>query len=240
MTNPNADFYSKNVSRETFDRLKAYEALLVKWQASINLIGRSTASDIWLRHFAESIWLGQVVLPKIFEKINGQNPDSIFQKSIIDMGSGAGFPGMVLAVMGYKNICLIESDERKAAFLHTVKTSLGVSVAILNQRIENANNSLPHTPDVITARALSPLDQLCDYAECLSGQDTIYCFYKGARYAEEIDAANGHLVRKRKSHCVIPMFSDFSQNKASFPDTDSAMIVIGNDNKIDHLRGYTN
>ena len=94
------------VSRETLERLRIYEALLRKWQAKINLVGPATLDDAWRRHFLDSAQLFPL-LPA-----NAQ--------VVVDLGSGAGFPGLVLAVMGVPTVHLIESDLRKAAFLREV------------------------------------------------------------------------------------------------------------------------
>ena len=92
----------QNVSRETYQKFQIYYDTLVKWQKSINLISRSNSDDIYLRHFLDS-----AQLYKFTKKING---------NILDFGSGAGFPGLVLALMGNKNVILVESDQKKCAF----------------------------------------------------------------------------------------------------------------------------
>ena len=91
-------FY-QNVSRETYDKFRVFEATLIKWQRSINLISKSTIKDIWFRHLLDSAQLYPFI--------------SNIKGNIFDFGSGAGFPGLVLAIMGHKKICLVESDQKK-------------------------------------------------------------------------------------------------------------------------------
>ena len=98
------DFCSyQYVSRETYDKLKVFEKTLIKWQSSINLIGKSTIDHIWTRHFLDSAQLYPFI-----KDVKGD---------IIDFGSGAGFPGLVLAIMSNKNICLVDADKKKCSFL---------------------------------------------------------------------------------------------------------------------------
>ena len=99
-----ADFHSATgVSRETLDKLSLYVDLLIKWQGQINLVGQSSLGGVWGRHMLDSA--------QIFTYIINQN------KSLLDLGSGAGFPGLVLSIMGVSNIVLIESSQKKCAFL---------------------------------------------------------------------------------------------------------------------------
>ena len=124
-----ADFFV--VSRETVDRLAIYERLLRQWQKAVNLVAPSTLGEIWHRHFADSAQLAALVPPTA--------------KNLADLGSGAGFPGLVLAIMladraGFR-VRLIESGQRKAAFLAEVSRQVGVPVDILPTRIESDENS---------------------------------------------------------------------------------------------------
>lgn len=135
------------ISRETRTKLDLYDILLSKWQASINLVGRSTLPEAETRHFADSLQLLDYI-PK----------DA---KALYDLGTGAGFPGLVLAIARPDlKVHLIESDQRKCAFLQTVARETGVDVAIHTARVENL--TLP-SPDVVTARALADLRQLLDW-----------------------------------------------------------------------------
>lgn len=136
------------VSRETLDRLRAYADLLVKWQAKINLVGPDTIPNLWQRHFLDSAQVFPIL------------PQSIHR--LVDMGCGAGFPGLVLAVLGVPDVHLIESDARKCAFLREAARITGTQVTIHNARIEAL---APLEADVITARALAPLEKLLNWAE---------------------------------------------------------------------------
>ncbi len=165
------------VSRETTERLKQYQALLLKWQISINLISPSTVKTAWTRHFEDSLQL----LPLIPE-----GPSTLY-----DLGSGAGFPGLVLAAARPNlAVTLIESDGKKAAFLTTVSRETGVAVTIRNIRIEAAGADLP-APDFLTARALAPLVDLFKLAApwIAVNPGLVALFPKGEQYAEEIETA---------------------------------------------------
>ncbi len=158
-----------NVSRETFSQFEAYLALLEKWQRRINLVANSTMADVWQRHILDSAQL-----------IKFYPPDT---KKILDVGSGAGFPGLVLAIMGNVEVDLVESDQRKAVFLSTVIRSLGLPAKVHNQRIETLPNM---APDVITARALAPVSKLLKLIENQISPDTVCLFLKGASVEDEL------------------------------------------------------
>jgi 16S rRNA (guanine527-N7)-methyltransferase len=167
------DFHrATGVSRETLDRLDAYVALLTKWQRRINLVARASLGDVWRRHLLDSAQLAEY-LPAAPARV-------------VDLGSGAGFPGLVLAIVTGHGVELIESDGRKCAFLTAVATETGARVTIHQTRIE----AMPRRPaDVITARACAPLSRLLGYAERFKGPDTVCLFQKGARVDEELTEA---------------------------------------------------
>lgn len=160
------------VSRETLDRLRAYAELLVRWQAKINLVGPDTIPDLWRRHFLDSAQL----IPLL--------PQSIHR--VMDMGSGAGFPGLVLAVMGAPDVHLIESDARKCAFLREVARVTGTRATIHNCRIEKVP---PLAADLVTARALAPLEKLLDWAAPHMAPGAQCLFLKGRGSEDELTAA---------------------------------------------------
>lgn len=161
------------VSRETFGRLFLYHDLLLKWQSKINLISNDTIKDVWQRHFLDSLQL----LTYIDDK----------EKNIADLGSGAGFPGLILALMGYKNVHLIESDTRKVAFLREVARITNTQVTIHNCRIEEAN--LPKI-DIFTSRACAPLDKLLYLIADKVSRETICLFHKGKNYSTELEESS--------------------------------------------------
>ncbi len=165
------DFF-KNVPRETIEQLETYAALLMRWQAKINLVSASTLPNIWERHFADSAQL----FPLLKDK-NGV---------LLDFGSGAGFPGMVLATLGCTNVHLVESDRKKCIFLREVARSLGVAVEIHNERIENLQ--IP-TVSTITSRGCASLNKLLAFSESFFQENTQCLFPKGENYTKELEEA---------------------------------------------------
>lgn len=163
-----------NVSRETLQRLAAYAALLEKWQVKINLVGPATLPDLWRRHFLDSAQL----LPLL------PAPSG----NLVDLGSGAGFPGLVLAIMTDWQIHLLDSDQRKCAFLRQVALDCGVldRVTIHAKRIEQVTGI---AADVVTARACAPLVDLLDLAAPFIGEKGTGLFLKGAQAEEELTRA---------------------------------------------------
>ena len=168
------------VSRETSDRLAAYVAQLREWQKRINLIGPATEDDIWGRHIADSLQLVRLA--------------PAGATTWLDLGSGAGLPGLVLAIALADRpglaVHLVESNARKAAFLRVAALETGAPVTVHTDRIEilGAREDRPR-PDVITARALAPLDRLLAYAEPFMWKTTVCLFPKGRDVAQELTQA---------------------------------------------------
>ena len=160
------------VSRETLARLEAYGEVLRRWSGRINLVSRNTLGDLWRRHFLDSAQL----LPFVPEKA----------RCLVDLGSGAGFPGLVLAILGVPGVQLVESDKRKCAFLREAARIANVQVKIIDSRIEVVK---PHSADVVTARACAPLEKLLPLAQRFIGPNTVCLFLKGENAAEELTAA---------------------------------------------------
>jgi 16S rRNA (guanine527-N7)-methyltransferase len=160
------------VSRETLARLEAYADLLTRWSARINLIGADTLADLWRRHILDSAQLHHFV------------PSTA--QTLIDLGSGAGLPGLVLGILGVPGVELVEADSRKAAFLREAARITAAAVTIRPCRIQAVP---PHTADVVTARACAPLDRLLDLAAPFLGPDTLCLFPKGERFNEELTLA---------------------------------------------------
>ena len=163
------------VSRETLARLEAYAELLTRWSARINLIGRDTIADLWRRHILDSAQLRAFV------------PDRA--RNMIDLGSGAGLPGLVLAILGVPGVELLEADSRKCAFLREAARITEALVTLRPCRIEAVS---PHPVDFVTARACAPLDRLLGLAEPFLAPDSECLFLKGERVGEELT-----LARKR-------------------------------------------
>ncbi len=168
------------VSRETISRLVTYEAMLKRWQKTINLVAPSTLDDVWHRHFADSaqIW--------------ALRPDTA--TSWLDLGSGAGFPGLVIAILaaehGGTRHTLVESDNRKAAFLREAAREAGVAVDILCTRIESPEiHAKVGEVNCVTARALAPLPHLVELAAPYFASGTVGFFLKGREVAAELEDA---------------------------------------------------
>lgn len=166
-----------DVSRETSDRLEAYAALLRKWNPAINLVSRQSLDDLWTRHIVDSA--------QIFDLA------PVGARHWADLGSGGGFPGMVVAVLAAERapelaVTLVESDARKAAFLATVARELGLAPDIRCARIEAVP---PLAADVLSARALAPLPLLLAYAERHMAPNAVALFPKGASHDAEIAEA---------------------------------------------------
>ena len=160
------------VSRETLERLEAYAHTLVSWSARINLVGRATLNDLWRRHFLDSAQLFPLI--------------PAAARSLVDLGSGAGFPGLVLAILGMRQVELIEADGRKSAFLREAARVAGADVTIRACRIEAVS---PHPVDIITARACAPVTRLLTLGERFMSPRTVCLFPKGIRAEEELTEA---------------------------------------------------
>ena len=160
------------VSRETRGRLRAYLEILTRWQSRINLVGASTLADPWRRHFLDSAQLDPLLPAEA--------------RTIIDLGSGAGFPGLVIAILRPSSaVHLIESDGRKCAFLREAARATGASPTIHHSRIEALP---PFACDAVTSRALASLERLLRLAwPFLSVSPSAEClFLKGAGFAQEL------------------------------------------------------
>src|SRR5690349_1218184 len=197
------------VSRETLEHLAIYEGLLRRWQRAVNLVAPSTLDAIWQRHFADSAQLVALA------------PSA---RTWVDLGSGAGFPGLVVAIVlaGERSrrgeeepapprMTLIESNARKCAFLREVvratQIAAALSVDILSTRIETAATQASlQPPDVVSARAVAPLDKLFGLAAPLFASSTVGLFLKGRDAAAELQAAEklwdfqSELVPSRTEH----------------------------------------
>jgi 16S rRNA (guanine527-N7)-methyltransferase len=156
-------------------KLLAYEALVRRWSAKINLVSRTDIENLWPRHIEDSLALIPHIPPHTTHAI--------------DLGSGAGFPGLVLAIATQIPFTLIESDKRKAAFLTDAARQLAAPAKVLAQRIEDAK--LQPAP-LITARALAPLEKLLALAFPHLAPNGICLFPKGETAEAEITAAESH------------------------------------------------
>jgi 16S rRNA (guanine527-N7)-methyltransferase len=190
------------VSRESLDQLKAYVALLIKWQDRINLIGRATKDAVWTRHVADSLQL----LPLIGAPAG----------RLVDLGSGAGFPGLVLAVvlsgLPGNDVHLIESNGKKVAFLREAARITGSFAKIHHGRIEQMGAEVVGgVADVITARAVAGLGELVAMAIPFAGRHTRALFHKGQDVDRELTettkswriSVTMHPSRVDPSGCIV-------------------------------------
>jgi 16S rRNA (guanine527-N7)-methyltransferase len=164
-----------NVSRETADRLQTLVDTLEHWQKAINLVGRATMGEVWLRHVLDSAQLAGLI------------PDRA--KALTDLGSGAGFPGLVVATLRPDlGVTLIEADARKAAFLGEAARRMGLpkQPRLVVGRIEGV---APARADVVTARAVAPLRQLLAWADRHRTDTAICLFHKGKGWQAELTEA---------------------------------------------------
>ncbi len=173
----------RSVSRETQQRLQAFADLLTRWNTRINLVARGDIPDVWERHVQDSLQLAEFM------------PASA--ASACDLGSGAGFPGLVLAIATSLRFTLIEADTRKAAFLREAARITGATVAIVNARIEDARLS---PTDLVTARALAPLTKLLEFGSPLLHPGGTMLFLKGASAETEIAEAQRRWTMRVERH----------------------------------------
>ncbi len=170
-----------NVSRETFAILSRYVNILDDWQAKMNLVSPKSMAEVWTRHIADSL--------QLYQHLNSDT------KTVYDIGSGAGFPAIVLAIQSMVEqrdikFKLIESITKKTVYLNAVKNELNLkNVEIINTRSENLKLA---PADVITARAVAALDKLFALALPLVDKHTVLLLLKGKTYQAEIDEALKH------------------------------------------------
>lgn len=176
-----------SVSRETFARLQSLANGIEKWNPSINLVSKTSIADIWNRHILDSLQIYKLA-PSQFGHW-------------VDLGSGGGFPGLVVAIMGLElnpdsHFTLVEADQRKATFLREMTRMLSLRARIVAERIETVP---PLGGDVISARALAPLSGLLLYAERHAKPEAVYLFPKGRTYLQEVEGAKA----KFRFNCEI-------------------------------------
>ncbi|EDQ06336.1 Ribosomal RNA small subunit methyltransferase G [Sulfitobacter indolifex] len=198
------EFDVKDVSRETLQKLEAFAELVRKWNPKINLVSKSSLDDLWDRHILDSVQVFRLVE-------QGGN--------WVDIGSGGGFPGIVIAILNQKEqkfrVRLVESDQRKCAFLRTAIRELGLTATVDNERIENAQNL---EADILSARALSDLSQLLAYAEMHLKPGGVAIFPKGQNWQQEVEETQ-HLwsyqfeavTSKTNSAAAVLMIKDITR-----------------------------
>ncbi|MGH6813742.1 MAG: 16S rRNA (guanine(527)-N(7))-methyltransferase RsmG [Methylocella sp.] len=175
MQPPRAHPLLAELPEETLRRLRIYAKLLEKWQRAVNLVGKSTLDDLWVRHFADSLQVPAAV-PKA--------------RRWLDLGSGAGFPGLVTAIKYADDpearVHLVEADRRKCAFLQTVIRETSAPAIVHCGRLEKILPSIEEKIDAVSARALAPLETLLGHAEKFIDQGAVGIFSKGKLLEAEL------------------------------------------------------
>jgi 16S rRNA (guanine527-N7)-methyltransferase len=181
---------ASGVSRETLERLQAFVALLSEWNEKHNLVSAKSLDNVWRRHIWDSAQLARYI------------PHTA--QTLVDLGSGAGFPGLVLAEMlrSKVTVTLYESTGKKAEFLKAAAAQLDLPVQVCNERIEA---KLRPAADIVTARALAPLDKLLPYAQQFASRQTVCLFLKGQSVVSELTAIRKSWRMKALQH---PSLSD--------------------------------
>jgi 16S rRNA (guanine527-N7)-methyltransferase len=160
---------------DTLRRLEIYAHLLEKWRRAVNLVGKSTLDDIWIRHFADCLQVSKAV------------PEA---RRWLDLGSGAGFPGLVTAIKYAgepdTKVHLIESNQRKCAFLRTIARETSVPALVHCGRLEEILPTLDEPIDAVSARALAPLEALLVFAEKFIEKGAVGVFSKGKQFEAEL------------------------------------------------------
>ena len=195
-------------SKEVLGKLELYRDLLISWQKKYNLVGPSTLKDIWQRHFIDSAQLFSLL------------PEEHKEKPIYDIGSGAGFPGMVLAIMGRKDIVLCESSSKKCIFLEEVKSKTNTNVIIDNIRAE----SLPScSAAAIIARAVTSLSGLLNLSIPILAKTGVCIFPKGINWKKEL------LFAQKRFHIDYKVVE-------SITSKDSSIIIINRAERINAFK----
>ena len=166
-------FETLDVSRETFERLTTYVELVKRWNPRINLVSRNSLNDIWARHILDSV--------QVFRCAEAFD-------NWVDLGSGGGFPGMVCAIMAIdespkSQFTLVESDQRKSAFLRNVARECGASCRVMSKRIEAVD---PLNADILSARALADLPSLLSFCDRHLSETGTALLPKGASWKKEL------------------------------------------------------
>ncbi|WP_417905302.1 16S rRNA (guanine(527)-N(7))-methyltransferase RsmG [Candidatus Tisiphia endosymbiont of Micropterix aruncella] len=177
-----------NISRETINALEKYQSLTLKWNKTINLVSCNTEHEFWVRHILDSL--------QLMKYINEQNIH------LVDVGSGGGFPGIVLSIAGIQNVTLVESDIRKSIFLLQASKISSNKVKVVNQRIEDIKLDC----DILTSRAFAQLEKIFVYTKHINVKNK-YLLFKGEQYQKEIEIA-----KKRWSFCHSVYDSETSNN----------------------------
>ena len=177
-------FAALPLSSAVQDHFKIYHDVLMKWQKKINLISTKTVDDIWERHFLDSGQLYKFI----------PDPEN---NIIVDLGSGAGFPALILSIMGCRHVSAVEVDNRKCIFMSEISRLTSAPIKIINQKIEAVRDI---EADIITARALAPVVDLIRLGLPLLKQDGVFLLLKGENWEAEIKEAEKYYKFSVESH----------------------------------------
>lgn len=165
--------------QQTLNRLNDYLSLIKHWSKKMNLVSYTDRRDIYLKHFVPSFWF--------YENIEQENPESI-----LDIGSGAGFPGLILKIIKPEiNVYMVESNRKKTLFLREVAEQLDINPQIINERIEKVITESDKTFDVIVSRAVTSLKQIREWADGLLTKNGVIFVIKGVDFKNEPDFEYG-------------------------------------------------
>ncbi|PCI52002.1 MAG: 16S rRNA (guanine(527)-N(7))-methyltransferase RsmG [Alphaproteobacteria bacterium] len=181
-----AFFEKANVPRETKENICIYASLLQKWQKKLNLVGETTLPNMWARHFYDSFQLKE-----LFDCRKAEN------LRILDIGSGAGFPGLLLSMLGLGEFHMVESNGKKCTFMRQVIRETGCNAVVHNERVEMMT---PFPVDYIVSRACAPLDRLFDLGLNFIQPKTVCLFLKGQNADKEIEEARANWCFKIEQH----------------------------------------
>lgn len=174
-------FHVKQFTNQQNELLGKYVDLLLKWNLRINLIGRSTETEVWERHILDSA--------QVMSLITNKN------LNICDLGSGAGLPGVVLRILGCNKVTLVEADQKKCVFLREVRRLLGLEIDILDMRIEDIKGK---QFDLIVSRAMASVEKILELSERLLMNGSRVILFKGEKYRDELSVAEAHWSFKYK------------------------------------------
>ena len=186
------------LNKTQVDKVDFYLSSIITNNKHTNLVGKSTIENIWDRHVLDCLQLTKHITNKKFK--------------ILDLGTGAGLPGVLLSIMGYQRVLMVDSVKKKTDFVRKIIKELSLTAKIQNKRIESPPTS---QHDIIVSRALAPLVKLLTYARMYSNKNTTLLFLKGRNVNSEIDMA-------MKSY-----FFDFEKNK-SLSSSDGCILKINN------------
>ncbi|MBT4951261.1 MAG: 16S rRNA (guanine(527)-N(7))-methyltransferase RsmG [Pelagibacteraceae bacterium] len=161
-----------NLSKNQVEKIEFFISQIINYNKHTNLVGKSTIENIWERHVLDCLQLSKHINEK--------------KLKIFDIGTGAGLPGVLLSIIGYKNVLMVDSVKKKTDFIKRVVKELTLSARVQNKRIEKVKGV---KQDIIVSRALAPLSKLLTYALLHSEKNTTLLFLKGRSVNNEIEIA---------------------------------------------------